>query len=158
MISVIVCSVDDLRLKALQQNLVAAMGQGSLGIGPHPRPAPMAEGDQRGIAASKGDALILCHDDVEILSPDLPWRLREHLARFDLIGVAGTSRLCSGYWLEAGPPYLFGQVIHLRDDNTFNVDVYGAVAGGGQHPGVGRPVDGGTAAAVRAHSLRCRLF
>ena len=126
MISVVVCSVDAGRIHSLRENLAATMGSNPWELVHIHDARSLAEGYQRGIAACRGDILVLCHDDVEILSPDFPRRLQEHLAHFDLIGVAGTSRLCSGYWLEAGAPYLFGQVANPANDNTFNVQIYGA--------------------------------
>ena len=93
----------------------------------------LAEGYGRGIAQSRGDVLVLSHDDVEVISDDLPGRLRRHLGAFDLVGVAGTTRLAGPSWLSAGPPYIYGQIVHpvpprLGAPPEFSVDVYGAPA------------------------------
>jgi GT2 family glycosyltransferase len=72
----------------------------------------LAEGYNRGIAQSRGDRIILSHDDIQILNPNACDKIKGHLDRFDLIGVAGTSRLICGEWVRAGPPYIHGQVAH----------------------------------------------
>jgi GT2 family glycosyltransferase len=126
MISLIICSIDPARFKAVE-----AMYRGALGDEPwemvHVNDAKsMAEGYNRGIARAKGDTLIFSHDDVKILSLDFRGRLRRHLEHFDLVGVAGTSRLINGKWVCAGPPYIFGQVCHLKPDGRIGVDIFGA--------------------------------
>jgi hypothetical protein len=119
MISVVVCSADEAKFAA-----VAAMYGRALGGGDEPHEVVRvaeaqspAEGYGRGIALSRGDVLVLSHDDVEVICDDLPGRLRRHLGEFGLIGVAGTTRLAGPGWLSAGPPYIYGQVVHpLRRD------------------------------------------
>jgi hypothetical protein len=54
--------------------------------------------------------LIFAHDDIEILTPHFLPRLKRHLSRYDMVGVAGTSRFVDAFWAAAGPPYIFGQV------------------------------------------------
>ncbi|MGH9807046.1 MAG: glycosyltransferase, partial [Terriglobia bacterium] len=65
----------------------------------------LSEGYNRGIAQARGKYLILSHDDIEILTPDFAQRLTTHLERFDLIGIAGTTRVIGGAWFLAGHPY-----------------------------------------------------
>ena len=67
----------------------------------------LAEGYNRGIAQSRGARLILSHDDIEILTPDFAARIDRHLDDYDLIGIAGTTRLVEGKWAAAGDPYVF---------------------------------------------------
>ena len=67
----------------------------------------LAEGYNRGIARSRGARVILSHDDIEILTADLQSRIERHLDDYDLIGIAGTTRLVSGRWADAGDPYVF---------------------------------------------------
>jgi len=127
MISVIVCSIDPVRYAAVEATYRAAIGNEPWElIGIHDARS-LAEGYTRGVARAQGETIILSHDDVEILSPDLPRRLRSHLEHFDLIGVAGTTRLCDGRWISAGPPYIFGQICHFQPDRrTVAVDIYNA--------------------------------
>lgn len=46
---------------------------------------------------------------------------------FDVLGVAGTSRLVGPLWTTAGPPYIFGQVAHpAREQPLLALAIYGA--------------------------------
>lgn len=70
----------------------------------------LAEGYERGIAQTKGEVLILSHDDIDVLTPDFAARVAHHLAGNDLIGVAGTTRLVEGRWAAAGDPYVYALI------------------------------------------------
>ncbi len=67
----------------------------------------MRKATTAGSRQSRGERIILSHDDIEILTPDFAERVERHLERFDLIGVAGTTRLVTGKWELAGDPYAF---------------------------------------------------
>jgi len=126
MLSIIICSRDAKRFAA-----VSAMYKSVLGdepyelVGVHNAPS-LASGYTQGIAASKGEIVIFSHDDIEVVSPDFVGRLKGHLATYDLIGVLGTSRLIDGYWPAAGPPHIFGQVVHIYTGRRILVDIFGA--------------------------------
>jgi GT2 family glycosyltransferase len=125
MISVIICSIDPQRFAAVKSVYTAALGQEPWElIGIHDAKS-LADGYTRGIAASKGENLILSHDDIEILSPDFSGRLKCHLEKYDLIGVAGTSRLAAPDWGSSGPPFTFGQVAHFNENGTISVNIFG---------------------------------
>jgi len=126
MISVIVCSIDRAkfaRIDALYKSALAGEEWELIGI--HDAKS-LAEGYNRGIAHSRGEIVIFSHDDIELLSPHFAERLKGHLAKFDLIGVAGTSRVVNGGWVNAGPPHIFGQVAHLGREGMIAVNIYGA--------------------------------
>jgi len=127
MISVVICSKDADRYAAVEAMYHAAFGDEPWELIRIPDAQSLAEGYARGVARAKGEQIILSHDDVHILSPQLPQRVRSHLERFDLIGIVGTSRLCNGRWISAGFPYIFGQICHFQPDKrSIFVDVYGA--------------------------------
>ncbi|HEX4053712.1 MAG TPA: glycosyltransferase [Tepidisphaeraceae bacterium] len=125
MISIIICSPNDARFAAVSKNLAALLKDESHEIIRIGDARSMCEGYTRGIAQSHGDRLIFCHDDIEILNTDFAARLREHLDQFDLVGVAGTSRLIRGEWVAAGPPYIFGQVAQIHPRQGFVVRIFG---------------------------------
>jgi len=126
MFSVIVCSVDPKRFAAVEAMYGATMGAEPWEmIGIHDARS-LAEGYNRGVANSRGEYLLFCHDDVEILSGDFAARLKEHLNRFDLVGVAGTTRLIHPAWFFAGPPHIFGQIVNPAPEGQFNVTIFGA--------------------------------
>jgi hypothetical protein len=87
-----------------------------------------AEGYTRGVAASRGDVVILSHDDIEFLCADLGQRVRSHLNQFDIVGIAGTCRLTHPMWSWTGPPNNYGQVAHGNPDGTFHVEIFSTPA------------------------------
>ena len=114
MISVICCSIDPSKASRIEQHYHTLLGDE-----PHEfigvrAPRSLAEGYNGAIDRSRGDILVFSHDDIEFLDSStwLP-RLKEHLDHYDVVGLAGTTRLVSAAWASAGPPYTFGQVGEL---------------------------------------------
>jgi GT2 family glycosyltransferase len=106
-VSVVICSIDAAKFSRVSENYRALFAGRELEIiGIHDARS-LADGYNRGIARSRGEHIILSHDDIEVLTPDFADRLERHLADFDLIGVAGTTRLVTGKWESAGDPYAF---------------------------------------------------
>jgi GT2 family glycosyltransferase len=128
MISIIICSVQDARFAAVARNYAQSLEGEPHEIIRINDAASLAEGYTRGIARSHGEIVIFSHDDVEILTAGLARRLRDHLERFDLVGVAGTNRLIRGEWVAAGPPYIFGQVAQVHPQAGFVVRIFGTPA------------------------------
>jgi GT2 family glycosyltransferase len=105
--SIVVCSIDAPKFERVCANYRALFaGRAIEIIGVHDARS-LAEGYNRGIARSRGRQLILSHDDIEILSADFAARLDRHLRDFDLVGIAGTTRLVAGKWADAGDPYVY---------------------------------------------------
>jgi hypothetical protein len=96
----------------------------------------LCEGYNRGIRRASGDLVILSHDDVVLANPDFAARLLAHLSRHDLVGIAGTTRLISGNWIDAGWPHLHGQIgSQIHQPGKLVVTTYqigGAAAAGAQ--------------------------
>src|SRR5262245_26268282 len=104
MISIVICSITPSRFLRVRENLGGLLkDEAHEFIGIHDAKS-LAEGYNRGIRQSKGDVIIVCHDDIEILSPKFKDRLVKRLQEFDLVGVAGSSRVCGATWFDAGPP------------------------------------------------------
>lgn len=125
-LSIIICSIDDAKFNTVAQMYSRLLPTGSFQIARVSDAKSLAQGYNRGIAATTGDYIILSHDDIEFLSPDFAQRLAEHLAHFDLIGIAGTTRLCHPMWIKAGFPHIFGQVAHPHELGGYMVDIYSA--------------------------------
>jgi GT2 family glycosyltransferase len=125
MISIIICSIDDARFAAMSANYAELLKDEPHEIIRISDARSICEGYMRGIARSRGERLVFCHDDIEILNSDFAARLNEHLGQFDLVGVAGTNRLIRGEWVAAGPPYIFGQVAQDHPQEGFVVRIFG---------------------------------
>ena len=103
--SVIVCSIDDAKLHKVCANYERLFASVPHEIVTIRDARSLSEAYNRGIAKARGKFLILSHDDIEILTPDFAQRLTTHLERFDLVGIAGTTRVIGGAWFLAGHPY-----------------------------------------------------
>jgi hypothetical protein len=128
MFSIIVCSINPARFAAVKAMYTAAMGDEPWElIGIHDARS-LAEGYNRGFAASRGEIIIFSHDDVEVLNPGLPGRLRGHLKKNDLLGVAGTTKLIHSAWVWAAYPHIYGQVACPLEDGKIRVNIWAVPA------------------------------
>ena len=135
MVSIIICSINDVRFSSVAANYTHLLKDEPHEIIRIADARSLCEGYNRGVAQSRGEYLIFSHDDIEILNADFAVRLKQHLSEFDLVGVAGTNRLIRGEWVAAGPPYIFGQVAQRHLQHAFVVLIFnpGRRAFGGIH-------------------------
>ena len=106
-VSIVICSIDARKFaqaSASYHRALDAIEHEIVGI--HDARS-LAEGYNRGIDRAHGDLLIFSHDDIDIVSPDFAERVRQHLASYDVIGIAGTTRVVGGAWYFAGHPFDF---------------------------------------------------
>lgn len=125
MISVVVCSNNSLRSEAIERHYRAILGESPFEFILMESPASLSAGYNEGLARSQGDIVAFSHDDIEFLTPNFADKLTAHMERFDVVGVAGTDRLAGPNWFAAGPPHLFGQVLHPAD-RGYELNVFGA--------------------------------
>jgi GT2 family glycosyltransferase len=88
--------------------------------------ASLCEGYTRGLKRTRGDFLVFSHDDVEFVTHDVAKRLAQSLAVFDMVGIAGTTRLIGGAWNDAGDPHCYALVIYPQADGMYSVRFCGA--------------------------------
>ena len=115
-ISVIVCSIDPARLARLRVDLDRELADEDWELIVIGDARSLCDGYGRGLAQARGELVVLCHDDIGILSRRFARRLREHLADHDLIGVAGSDRLSGPKWFWAGPPHTASWVSQPHGD------------------------------------------
>jgi hypothetical protein len=81
----------------------------------------LCEGYARGFAHARGEYVVFSHDDVEFVTADAATRLARHLGEFDVVGIAGTTKLIDGMWPSAGDPYCFLLVVYPEAGDMFSV-------------------------------------
>lgn len=127
MISVIFCSIDQVKADKTISQYSTMLGKEPYEIILIRDARSLAEAYNRGLNQAKGDIIVLSHDDIEFLQPS-SWlsAIKSHLREFDLIGLAGTTKLIGPAWALAGPPYNFGQVAELNSNGEpYRVIIFG---------------------------------
>ncbi|MFO1281652.1 MAG: glycosyltransferase [Burkholderiales bacterium] len=108
----VVCSVDSAKFAALSDVLDARFGAIDHEILRVPDARSLAEGYSRGLERMRADAVVFCHDDIDILAPDAADRLAIHLTTHDIVGVAGSTRATGPAFSWTGHPTVHGWVTH----------------------------------------------
>ena len=123
-VSVVICSIDDARhdrAVALYRRLFAAVRHEIVSIR---NARSLAEAYNWALRRCVADVIILSHDDVDVLAPDFAARLFERLQAFDVIGVAGSTRMECPAIGWSGHPHLRGWITHHRQgEAAWQVDV-----------------------------------
>jgi hypothetical protein len=105
LISFVVCSIRPDRLARLRGDLEKHLPNDDWELVHVSDARSLCEGYTRGLQHARGEYIVFCHDDIGILCDRFAARLRGHLARHDLIGVAGCDRLSGPIWSWAGAPH-----------------------------------------------------
>jgi tetratricopeptide (TPR) repeat protein len=123
-VSFVVCSIDAAKLAAFQamiERRFAGIAHEVIAI---TDARSLGEGYQRGFAKSRGDAIVFCHDDIDILAEDAAERLLLHLTRHELVGVAGTTRVTGPAVLWSGHPWIHCWMTHrLPGESDYEVAI-----------------------------------
>jgi len=117
-ISFVINSITPSKFAAASASIARAMdGEPHEVVGIHDATS-MCDGYRRGLSRSRGDPVVFCHDDMELLMTDLPARLGRHLGRFDLVAPVGTRKLVGMNWASAGGEHLFGAMTGWTPDDV----------------------------------------
>ena len=111
MISLVMCSRSDTQAQEAVNAYRAALRGVEHEVIPIIGATSMCAGYNEGVRRARGEIVIFSHDDVEPIGNDFAARLLAHMERFDVIGVAGTTKLLGPAWSAAGPPHVYGQVL-----------------------------------------------
>jgi len=117
-VSFVICSHRDVQFAAIHKEIErAAMAY------PHEiiRIADakcMGEGYQRGFNQSRGEIVVLCHDDIEFVIPDFMARLIEVMEDTDMVGIAGSRQMTGPAMLFDGHPHIVGRIIQPHAENA----------------------------------------
>lgn len=123
-LSFIICTVDEGRFAKAMESLAGHFSRVPFECVRIVDPASLAAGYNAGLAKVQSPYVVFCHDDIAIVSEDFSERLMEHLAAWDLLGVAGASAIATGSWFAAGQPYIHGQVVQRHGDGSYSLDVF----------------------------------
>jgi GT2 family glycosyltransferase len=104
------CTIDPPRAARAQASYRAALDDTPHEFVVIDSPSSLAAGYAEGLRRANGDIVVFSHDDVEVLIEGFAERLRAHLARTDIVGVAGATDVRGPAWAHAGHPYLHGAV------------------------------------------------
>jgi hypothetical protein len=111
-VSIVVCSIDPVRLDAMQRSYRHALGAREHEFVVIRDAKSLCEGYQRGLAAARHDTVVFSHDDVELASAHPFDALDRALAGHDIVGVAGSRLLNGPGVMWAGQPHLRGGVAY----------------------------------------------
>lgn len=112
LLSFVVCSITPSKLEALRINLAEKLGNNPWELVHIADAQSLCDGYTRGTSLARGDALVFCHDDIEILDPRFHPRLLNALADADIVGVAGTTKIRGPSVAWAGQPHVHGWITH----------------------------------------------
>jgi tetratricopeptide (TPR) repeat protein len=141
-ISFVVCSIDAAKFASVSATIAlrfAGIEHEVIRIGDA---RSLCEGYARGFAQARGDAIVFCHDDIDLLAPDAAARLAVHLERFDLVGVAGTTRVTGPAVFWSGHPHIHGWVTHRLPGETDYEPSFSSFAGANAAVGGIEAIDG----------------
>jgi GT2 family glycosyltransferase len=124
-ISIVICSIDADKLAAVRETYARHMGATTYEIVGIDDAKSLCEGYNRGLRRAKGELCVFCHDDIEILSDDLGAKIAHHLRAWDVIGVAGTTRMHAMGWADSGIRYARG-VVTQRVPAGYEIKFLGA--------------------------------
>lgn len=113
-VSVGFCSIDAAREARARASLAAALGATPHEIIVIRDARSLSEALNRILDQARGDTVVLCHDDIEVISPRLDHALERALREADIVGVAGSQRVSGPAVLWSGHPHLHGWVTYPR--------------------------------------------
>lgn len=108
------CTVDDRRAQRARASISAALGNVAVEFIVIRDARSLAEAFNRILSCASGESVVLCHDDIEVLSPRLDLAIARALESFDIAGVAGSDRVSGPAVLWAGHPHVHGWVSYPR--------------------------------------------
>jgi len=123
LLSVVMCTVDRRRAERAVASYAAALAPVAHEIVVVDAPSSLGAGYAEGLRRSRGDVVVFAHDDTEIVVEGFEPRLRAHLGRCDVVGIAGATDVRGPAWAQAGHPFLHGAVGYATGDR-FEAHVY----------------------------------
>jgi hypothetical protein len=146
------CSIDAGKAARARASLTAALAPAPCTFHVITDARSLAEAFNRILAEVRADLVILCHDDIEILSSRIDLVLADALSQADIVGVAGARQVSGPAVLWSGHPHVHGWVTYPREGQweAAVLSLHAGSVGGMQAlDGVFLAMRGGTAARLR---------
>jgi tetratricopeptide (TPR) repeat protein len=126
-LSIVTCSIDPAKFARFEASVARHFASSTWELIRIDDARSLSEGYTRGAAGARGERIVLCHDDVEILAPDFQARLLDCLDRYDVVGVAGSTLAAGPSVFWSGSAHAHGWVTHRDADgnlrpSTLNVE------------------------------------
>jgi tetratricopeptide (TPR) repeat protein len=123
-VSIVICSNRDEKFRR-----IARQYEDLLGSHPHEiiriaDAASLCSGSARGFQQSAGSLVMFSHDDIDILDPDFLPHLKQGIARVDVLGVAGTTRLTGPAYAWGGRASVHGWLFHQSRDGLYDAAIF----------------------------------
>ena len=110
--SFVICSIDPKKFAAVANTIARCFARHDHELIRINDADSLCEGYTRGLARATGEAVVMCHDDIDLVAPDAADRLARHLTAHDLVGVAGTALVTGPAVFWSGHPHIHGWMAH----------------------------------------------
>jgi tetratricopeptide (TPR) repeat protein len=128
-VSIVICSNRDEKFRR-----IARLYQELLGSHPHEiiriaDATSLCSGYARGFGQSTGALVVFSHDDIDILNPDFLLHLKQGMAKVDVLGIAGTTRLTGPAYAWGGRESVRGWLFHHSRDGLYDAAIFDLESG-----------------------------
>jgi Glycosyltransferase like family len=126
MIHFICCSISPYKADRLRASIKQGMGNANWQLTVITDAKSLCEGYNRGLTTCDPRAhyVVLLHDDITFLAPELAHSIETCMAHYDVMGVAGTRKLRSMAWVRADHPHIFGTALHPQPNGLLKLMLY----------------------------------
>ena len=116
--SFVICSIEPRKFAAVSNTIAARFARFDHELIRINDADSLCEGYTRGLARATGEAVVMCHDDIDLVAPDAAERQARHLTAHDLVGVAGTTLVTGPAVFWSGHPHIHGWMAHRLPGET----------------------------------------
>ncbi len=128
-ISIVICSNRDEKFRSIARRYEELLGSHPHEIIRIADAASLCSGYARGFQQSAGTLVVFSHDDIDILDADFLPHLQQGMARLDLLGIAGTTRLTGPAYAWGGRASVRGWLFHQSRDGPYDAAIFDLEAG-----------------------------
>ncbi|HEX4479416.1 MAG TPA: glycosyltransferase [Rudaea sp.] len=112
-LSIVTCSITPWKLARLRASLATSLAGRDWELIAITDAKSLCDGYNRGFARARGELIVFCHDDIEILCDRFFARLIDAVRDADVIGVCGTTKLTGPALGWSGAPHFHCAISHL---------------------------------------------